>query len=171
MEIWMDCVHYEGLYQISSYGRVWNIKQQRYMPQSKSGKGYLVVHMRGVNNKDKKEYVHRLVAMAFIDNPNNLPEVNHIDENKENNCVENLEWCSHKYNCSFGTRNKRVSQNKTQHIVCQFDLNGNLLNKYHGTGEAARAINGNRGSISDCCAGRYGRKIYKGFLWKYEKNL
>ena len=72
------------------------------------GRGYLFVHLTNGKGKLKNEKIHRLVAKAFIPNPDNLPEVNHIDENKYNNCVDNLEWCSVKYNRNYGTRYQRI---------------------------------------------------------------
>ena len=113
MEIWKDIKGYEGLYQVSNKGRV---KSLNYRRTGKEGilkgkpdkDGYLRVGLCK-NKKQKPFYIHRLVAKAFLPNPNNLPEVNHIDENKENNHVENLEWCDRKYNNNYGSRNERAS--------------------------------------------------------------
>ena len=113
MEIWKDIKGYEGLYQVSNKGHV---KSLNYRRTGKEGilkgrldkDGYLRVGLCK-NKKQKPFYIHRLVAKAFLPNPNNLPEVNHIDENKENNHVENLEWCDRKYNNNYGSRNERAS--------------------------------------------------------------
>ena len=123
-EIWKPILHYEDLYEVSSLGRVKVLSRTiTYHNQNNrsvirtypskilkptNSRGYLRVSLNQ-NGKIKKEQVHRLVAQAFIPNPNQLPEVNHKDENKLNNYVGNLEWCTSKYNCNYGTRNIRLS--------------------------------------------------------------
>lgn len=107
-EIWKDCKGYEGKYQVSSMGRVWSVRAQKYLTGTVSASGYVYVHLTALNGKRKKERLHRLVAIAFLDNPEELPQVNHKDENKLNNCIDNLEWCSAAYNCNYGTRNQRI---------------------------------------------------------------
>lgn len=118
-EIWKDIVGYEGLYQVSNLGNVKRLKGYKGR-----GKGYIVeehliqpsINSRGYQNvilckngKTKTFAMHRLVAIAFLDNSDNLPQVNHKDEDKTNNCVDNLEWCDSKYNNNYGTRNKKCS--------------------------------------------------------------
>lgn len=112
MEIWKDCKGYEGKYQVSNLGRVWSVKGQKYLKGTILPSGYVHVHLTTPNGKRKKERLHRLVAIAFLDNPNNLPQVNHKDENKLNNCVDNLEWCNAKYNANYGTRNQRIGDTR-----------------------------------------------------------
>lgn len=90
-------------------GRVWSVKTQRYLKGTVTQAGYTYVHLTAVNGKRKKERLHRLVAIAFLPNPLDLPQVNHKDENKENNRADNLEWCDAKYNCNYGTRNQKIS--------------------------------------------------------------
>lgn len=126
-EIWKDINGYEGYYQVSNYGRVKSfdtivpsgtknhimhqrIRKGKFLKQFDNGRGYLKVTL-GYNGR-KSFFVHKLVATAFIPNPNNYIEVNHIDENKYNNIVSNLEWCDRKYNCNYGTRNLRLSETK-----------------------------------------------------------
>ena len=101
-EVWKDIKGYEGLYQISNTGKVKGLKRNKVLKPILQRSGYYYVDLQR-----KRRLVHRLVAEAFIDNPDNLPEVNHKDENKLNNSVENLEWCDSKYNANYGTRNKR----------------------------------------------------------------
>lgn len=103
-----DIQGYEGLYAITSCGKVWSYKSKRFLMPYKHYKGYLLVKL----TKDgiRKAYtVHRLVAEAYIPNPENKEQVNHKDENKANNCVNNLEWMTNKENANYGTRNERIS--------------------------------------------------------------
>lgn len=115
-EIWKDIIGYEGLYQVSSLGRVRSLdrydsrnhfRNGRMLKLSYNTVGYLSVGLHS-NGKAKMYMVHRMVAQAFIPNPNNLPIINHKDENPSNNSVENLEWCTAKYNSNYGTRNDRI---------------------------------------------------------------
>lgn len=119
IEEWRKIVGYEGLYEVSSLGRVrsldryvktcyeaYKLQKGKILNPGKNTNGYLQVVLH-CNGKYKKCLVHRLVSQAFLPNPDNLPEVNHKDEDKTNNRVENLEWCTAKYNLSYGTRNIR----------------------------------------------------------------
>lgn len=108
-EIWKGIKGYEGKYQVSNLGKVKTLNyhrscKERILKNLINTHGYLYVIL-SKNCICKNLTIHRLVAAAFIDNPENLPEVNHIDENKTNNCVSNLEFCNRKYNINFGTRN------------------------------------------------------------------
>ena len=112
-EIFKDISGYEGLYQVSNLGNVKSLnylrkgKEQLLKPNSNKI-GYLYVVLC-TNCQPKKKYVHKLVAEAFIQNPYGCSFVNHKDEDKTNNCVTNLEWCTFQYNCNYGTRNQRIS--------------------------------------------------------------
>ena len=159
-EIWKDIKNYEGLYQISNLGRVkslWYGREKILIPV-KLKNGYLRVILCK-NGILKTYYVHRLVAEAFLDNPNNLPQVNHKDENKQNNNVENLEWCTNEYNINYGTRTERCSKK-----VYQYTIDNILIKKWNSIAECER--NGFKHSlIIYCCQGK--RKTHKGFKWSY----
>lgn len=116
MEIFKDIKGYPD-YQISNKGRVWNCKRQRYVAQHKNNRGYYMVHLNAVNGKRKTELVHRLVALTFIDNPNNLPEVEHKDRNRENNCVDNLCWISRSGNCRNTSQNRMLRVYKNGEFI------------------------------------------------------
>lgn len=122
MEQWKDIAGYEGLYKVSNLGRVKSLdrtfirsderlhnKAGRILKPANTTRGYLCVNLSDINHNIKRVVIHRLVVQAFIPNPNNYPQVNHKDENKTNNIVDNLEWCSNIYNCMYGTRNHRLS--------------------------------------------------------------
>ena len=115
-EIWHDIDGYDGLYQISNKGHVKSLKwgKERILRAHDNGDGYLKVHLFK-NTAFQSIYIHRLVAIAFIQNPDNKPQVNHKDENKKNNCVENLEWITCIDNCNYGTRNERVYRKISQY--------------------------------------------------------
>ena len=120
MEEWRSIPGYEGLYEVSSYGRVRSLdrydsrncfRKGRIMKQNNDGRGYMSVQLC-LDGKIKKYLVHRLVIQTFILNPDNLPEVNHKDENPGNNNVDNLEWCNHSYNINYGTRKDKVRESQ-----------------------------------------------------------
>ena len=110
VEIWKDIPDYEGLYQVSNFGRVKSLYfgKERILKLSINKYKYLTVILHK-NKKQKSFTVHRLVCLAFTPNPNNLPCINHKDENKQNNCVDNLEWCTNKYNSNYGNCRKKIS--------------------------------------------------------------
>lgn len=115
-EIWKDIEGYEGLYQISNWGRVKSLNYNRtgkegILKPIPTNNGYMIIGLYK-NRKPNQYSIHRLVAQAFIPNPDNLPQVNHKDEDKSNNCVWNLEWCTAEYNMNYGTRNERSSENR-----------------------------------------------------------
>ena len=140
--MWKDIKNYEGLYQVNELGEVKGLVNNKILKPTKHSEGYLQVRL-SKNNIKKAHYIHRLVAQAFIDNKENYPCVNHKDENKTNNCVSNLEWCDHKYNDNYGTRNQRMGNSKSIKVY-QFDLQGNLLNSFRN---------------------------YNGFIWSYDNSI
>ena len=184
-EEWKDIKDYEGLYQVSNWGKILSLNYRNtgkpgLMNPGTNKDGYLVVYL-SKNVERKMCYVHRLVAETFLDNPDNLPEVNHIDENKTNNFVflnedgsvdkekSNLEWKNHRDNCNHGTRTERVAKANTNGIrskpVLQLSLSGDLIREWPSIGECGR--NGfNKGNVWACCNGK--KPQYKGFLWMYK---
>lgn len=162
-EIWRDCKGYEEKYQVSNLGRVWSVKRQNYLTPHIHTKGYLQVTMMAKNGKRKQEFIHRLVALAFIDNPNNLPQVNHKDENKTNNTVENLEWMTCKDNINYGSHNERVSNSNKQPVRC-IELDKVFESKTQASNETNISI----ASISRVCSGK--QKTAGGYHWEVIKD-
>lgn len=166
-EIFKDIKDYEGIYQVSNLGRIKSLQNYRKnnILKPKMKKGYYQVGLRK-NNKRKWYSVHRLVAQTFLPNENNLPQVNHRDENKLNNNVSNLEWCNASYNNCYGTRIKRVKE-KTSKKVLQYDLKGNFIKEYNSLRQATEENNiKSISNISLCCNGKY--KQAGGYIWKYK---
>lgn len=125
------------------------------------------------NSKTITKKVHRLVAQAFIPNPQKLPQVNHIDGNKKNNNIENLEWCSNKYNIEEAWKlglatGKRSEKSPNSKPVNQYDLNGNLIKTWNCAADIERELGYDVSCIGLCCKGKY-RKSY-GFRWKYKEE-
>lgn len=156
MEIYKDIEGYEG-YKISNYGNVKSLKfgKEKILKQTKDKDGYLYVGLCK-QGKIKMCKVHRLVAKAFIANPNNLQQVNHKDENKTNNNVTNLEWCTNEYNINYGTRNQRASKQ----VIC---LETGVI--YPSLKEVKRQLGFAQSYISFACRGK--RKRAYGYTWKY----
>lgn len=167
VEEWRAVMGYEGLYEVSSDGRVRSLNYrgakgriEDLSPGDKGGYLAVVLYSRGVQ---QGRLVHRLVAQAFLDNPLELPEVNHIDENPSNNHVSNLEWCTRTYNINFGSRIERVRDSLSQGIEA-FNSSGQVIHRFSSTMEAQR--NGFHSShISSCCRGL--RRSHKGLHWRY----
>lgn len=173
IEIWKDVIGYEDCYQISNYGRVkslYNYKRNgTNILKPKIKNNYYQIGLR--KNGTRKWYsIHRLVAQAFIPNPNNLPQVNHKDENKLNNNINNLEWCTASYNNTYGTRMEKVI-NKTGKPVIQFDLQGNFIKEYQSISQAAREMHISAGNIHSCCTNKPNYKKVKGFVWKFKSEV
>ena len=167
-EIWKDKKDYEGHYQVSNWGRVKSIKfgKERILKLTKDKDGYFFVNLYK-NNKSKTFKVHRLVAEAFLPNTDNLPLINHKDEDKSNNIVSNLEWCDVKYNTNYGTRNKRIGKSNTNgkrsKPVLQYTLDGKFVREWESYRECKR--NGFN-HVSECCRGKL--KSCGGFIWRYK---
>lgn len=163
-EIWKDVVGFERMYKISNFGRVKSIRlgKEKILKQGKDGHGYLHVNLCGAGvNKVIK--IHRLVAIAFLQNPLNLPTVNHKNENKEDNSVENLEWMSYSDNNNYGNRNKKASEKMSLKVV-QI-LNGVEINIFPSLMYVKRELGFDASHISKCCLGK--RKSANGYQWRY----
>ena len=186
MEVWKDIEGFEGLYQVSNLGRIKSLpkkngcciqKNEKIMKQFDNKNGYLCLSL-SKNNKWKTYVVHQLVANAFLDRNNfksmnyenkekiniNKLDINHKNENKKDNRVENLEYCTRSYNNCY--RNKiKIITDKISKKVNQYDLQGNFIKMWKSTREVERTLGINHTSISFCCNGKY--KKAGGYIWKY----
>ena len=192
-EIWKDIKGYEGIYQVSNLGRVKSLPRKdrknrivhgRILSLDHDGGKYVTVHL----HKDRKQstrHLHRIVAETFIPNPLNKATVNHIDEDKENNTVCNLEWMTYKENAHHGTRMERCYSNRDYktigkkiaqtwrdrgkcRAIIQYDLDGNIVNEWESIIDAAKTYNvwpnGIRCSLKD----KSGKRTCKGYYWRYK---
>ena len=188
-EVWKDVVGYEGYYQVSNLGRVKRLSRYitskngvtrywrgRILAQTENPDGYMTV----ILSKEGKSTilgVHRVVAEAFIDNPENLPVTNHKDEDKKNNIPDNLEWCTVAYNNAYGTRTERMKNNEKfqqRHAeqrmpVLKLSLKGELLERFDSLEEAFNSKpEYSKSGINHCCTRRL--NTYKGYFWIYEED-
>ena len=187
MEEWKAIAGYEGLYEVSNLGRIKSLsridsrgykRNEKILKLNKDSGGYLKVSLYK-NGKPKQYNVHRLVAIAFIPNPDNLPEVNHKDENRINNYVDNLEWCNRKYNCNYSNHNEKMSKSrkgkllgdknpKSRKVKC---ITTNEI--FNSMTEGGKKYNVSVYSIYGCCkgksksAGRHTIKKEK-LVWVYD---
>lgn len=152
------------MYQVSNLGNVRKTKNKRILKPFDTGRGYLNVKL-SKNNIAKTVSVHRLVAKAFIPNLNNLEQVNHKDENKKNNNVNNLEWCTHKYNQNYGTRKIIVAKKKFKEVN-QYNLDGSFIRSWISITETSRQLKIKDSNIIAVCKGK--RKSAGGYIWKYQ---
>ena len=171
-EIWKPVVGYEGKYEVSNTGKVRSLNYHRSglakeLAQKIDKYGYCVVTLCS-NGQHKSLTVHRLVAIAFIDNPNHFPQINHKNERKDDNCVENLEWCTQLYNANYGTRNIRAMDNrhtgKFRKKVVQLK-EGKVVNEYVSLAEASRQTGIYYKMISRVACGERART--HGYEWKF----
>ena len=180
-EVWKDIKGYEGKYQISNMGRVKSLNyrhtgKEGIMKGVADGYGYLQVKL-WKDGKDKKYMINRLVAQAFLPNPDNLPEVNHKDEDKTNNKVENLEWCTRAYNLTYNGRAEKVGKKlrgrklTEEHIkkiskpVFSVDKESGLIMWWKSAREAERQTGINNSNIIACCKGKVNSA--GGHIWFY----
>ena len=158
-----DVIGYEGLYAVTSCGKVYSYKSERFLKLQRDKGGYLYVVLYK-DGKRKNYKIHRLVAEAYLLNPEGLPCVNHKDENKENNALLNLEWCNVAYNNSYGSRNERagkaISKALSKPVFCE-----ELNRKFDGARIAARELGLDQSHITQCCKGK--QKTTGGYHWRY----
>lgn len=181
-EIWKDVIGYEGLYQVSNLGRVKSLPKFHCTSKNYSSLGYYskekilkpIIGVQGylyVNLYKEKRHnfkrIHQLVAQAFISNHENLPFVNHKDENVANNNVDNLEWCTNKYNLNYGTAQERRAKTHNKSIL-QFDLEGNFIKEFESITQASKELNIPRDYISSCCLGR--RRKTRGYIFRFKDD-
>ena len=167
-EIWRDIEGYEGYYQVSDQGRVKSLgrkwrKSERILKPVVSHDGYVVVNLYA-GGKPKMHKVHRLVCQSFHDNPDNKPQVNHINEIKTDNRACNLEWCTCKQNVNHGTRTERSAKARSK-PVGQYTLDGELVKIWQSPCEAGKQIGLSDSHVSKVANGKL--KTAYGFIWKY----
>lgn len=167
MEEWKDIINYEGKYQISNYGNIKSLNyhrsgEEKLIKPLKRKDGYLKVILYK-NGKTKNYFVHKLVALMFLENPCNYNYVNHKDEDKKNNCVDNLEFCSIQYNNTYKKYN-RGKKNKSK--INQFDLKGNLIYQWDSLKKIKELTNYSYYGIFNCLHNR--QNTSNNFIWKYE---
>lgn len=184
-EVWKPVAGYEGLYEVSNLGRVKSLpkvvdlgraKQNRvekFLRPIPDGKGYLMVWL--FKNQVKKMWkVHRLVADAFIPNPHNKPQVDHINTDKSDNRVCNLRWCTEKENSNNPITAKRNgdshrgAKSSCSVPIVQLSINGDLIKKWDCMSDVKRQLGFSHSHISQCCSGK--RNVAYGFIWKYANN-
>lgn len=164
VEEWRPVEGFEDRYKVSNTGSVFSIISNRLLTPKIDRYGYKCVCLFR-KGKSKHTTIHRLVAKAFISNPENLPTVNHKDENKLNNRAENLEWLSVKDNDNYGSRNERMANSKKVNPIAQYDSTMNLIKIHLGVKDAQRNTGVNRNSIRDVCRGL--RPTAGGYVWRY----
>ena len=185
MEIWNTIEGYPN-YEVSNLGNVRSLNylghnKTELLKQTTNTHGYKTVALFK-DGKVKRCFIHRLVAQAFIDNPQNLPQINHKDEDKTNNCVTNLEWCTRSYNINYGTRNERVSQklsknppkpmlgrlgkdNPLSKQIYQYTKDGTLVKIWNCITDVERELGFHHNNISSCSLGKINSAY--GYKWKY----
>ena len=180
-EIWKDIPECKG-YQVSNIGRIRSVDRVVYAinrwgkltPRRYKGKlittfaypnGYMAFVYRKFNKTIKNYLIHRLVAQAFIPNPDNLPQINHKNEQRGDNRVDNLEWCTDVYNKMYNNRSKRVAIANGKPIE-QLSMEGHFIREFPSIREAARSVNGDMKSIRMCCQKNTMTHYYKGYRWR-----
>lgn len=150
-------VHRDGSIYKLNWKRTGTMRKVR---QTKQSVGYLLFRCNG-----KHVYSHRFIAECFLPNPNNLPEINHKDENKLNNCVDNLEWCDRKHNINYGTRNEKVEKTLSKKVY-QYTKGGKFVKEWCSLSEIQRELGFAQPNISACCNGRL--DFAYNFVWSFK---
>lgn len=181
---WRSVKGYDGRYLVSNTGLIYSKISNKVLKPNKMSNGYLSVELFK-DGKSKRLLIHRLVAETFIDNPESLPIVNHKDEDRTNNSVDNLEWCTQKYNANYGNALEKKKRNRTvsdavknslllgsksrQISVLQFTKSGEFLKRFNSAVEAGRILKINASHIGETC--KQIRKSAGGFCWQYERSV
>ena len=161
-ENWKEIKGFNGKYYISINGEIYSVPAKRILKTCVSNKGYELVCLKSPDGKRKQYTVHRLVALTFVPNPENLPLVNHKDENKLNNKAENLEWCTSKYNKNYGRRAERFGRRRGSPVVC---LETGQV--FYSCGDAGRNMGIRREDIHACCTGYRNTHSAGGYHWAF----
>ena len=162
-EIWRDIKGYEGLYQVSNFGNIRNAKGRR-LKQTYRG-NYLKIGL-SKNGHTRQISVHRIVAETFVDNPNNYPIVNHIDEDKVNNKADNLEWCTRSYNTLYNGAAKKAAIGRRKPVIATNVLTGEKT-LFHSIAQAEELGIATHSHIIGCLKGHDRRKSTGGYTWSY----
>lgn len=186
-EEWKVIPDFDNIYYVSNYGRIMRLRHfrisKRYnkngklytakiLKACKNGQGYINTQLRHLDSSFETFKVHRLVAQAFIPNPENKPQINHKDGNKQNNRIDNLEWCTNgengKHAWENGLRRKNIGVlNKFSIPINQYDLDGNLIKEWYCINDISRELGISHGLITATCQGK--QKTSHGFIWKYKE--
>ena len=171
--MWKEIKDTNGYYLISDDGKVFSTRSNKILSTQVQPNGYHRIELN-IDGVPRREFIHRLVAEAFIPNPNNYPIINHKDENPANNHADNLEWCTFEYNSNYGTCQEKIKLHRKiidgyEHVqsktVKQFDLQGNFIREFGSCGTAAKETGLDARSISKCASGKL--KQYAGYGWSY----
>ena len=166
-EKWLPVLGYEGLYIVSDRGNIFSLRRNIILRGRKNHRGYWQVNLCK-NGRMTTHRVHRLVATHFVPNPENLPEINHINENKIDNRAENLEWCDRSYNVNYGDRTTK-QKIKVSIPVVQFSLSDERIAEFPSVIQASRELKISSSGISACCLGK--RRTIGGYKWKYKQGV
>lgn len=176
-EIFKDILGFEGLYQVSNWGNVRSFSRERLgrggcirvcpgriLQHKINNRGYHQIDLFDSGGKSHRFLVHRLVAEAFLENPKNLPQINHIDNNPNNNHVDNLEWCDN-YENNLWKKVTSSNKEKTAKSVLQYSLGGELIKEWDSA-KSTESKGFDHSAVSKCCRGKL--KSHKGFIWKFK---
>ena len=167
-ETWKPVKGFEGLYEVSNLGRVRSLRNGIILKETRDSRGYSHVTLaKGKRIENTTRNVHRLVADAFIPNPQNLPQINHKNEIKWDNMAENLEWCTPRYNLNYGNAIRKITEAKFKPIE-QLDDDGNIIARYKSGKSAEQATGISRQAICHCCTGK--TQHAGGFRWRYSQE-